>query len=129
MGRDIGKGGGEGDGDGDGERQYGEWVVENRYDICEYIQLGNLSLKKAREEGNIYELCCFLSAVSDDRWHSSRQKCGECLRYICKCAKTIDTLYRGNASLGRVCGATLVDFMPRAIVCRRDKKKIGGIWV
>lgn len=60
-----------------------------------------------------------------DRWHSSRQKCGECLIYICKCAKKV---YRER---GRVCGATLVDFMPRAFVCRRDKKLAGSgliIW-
>lgn len=59
--------------------------------IC--IQLKNLISQKVREEGKIYELICSLS-VMIDRWHSSRQKCGECLIYICKCGKTIDTVYR-----------------------------------
>lgn len=64
------------------------WLrVVNRY-IYEYIQLKNIFSKKIREEVKIYVLFCSLSVMTD-RWHSSRQKCGECLIYICKCAKKV----------------------------------------
>lgn len=81
--RFLGGGGGVakgvGRGEGGGEGRYGERLVEDSEEvyIYEYIQLEKIISKKVREEGKIYMLFCSLP-VMIDRWHSSRQKCGEC---------------------------------------------------
>lgn len=49
----------------------GEWIV------CIYIQLKNRIPKgKGGTEGDICAVCSLSDMI--DRWHSSRQKCGEC---------------------------------------------------